>query len=226
MDPEDATGLPNRLGCLSRDAVGCIVEHADCVVFDFHRTLCSDLFFRPLGESVLAEIQPLLWGPDQGLLDRWMTGQVRASEIAGHLARHLGIPAVTIELALREGCRELVLNRAVWEFAQAVRAAGKRVALVTVNMDVFSEEVVPSHGLHRVFEVIVNSADHGTTDKLRLWPIAFGGLGTRIGYAHSFLIEDGEDSPRRFTQAGGKAYQYRDDVTFRAWLDQRRVAGI
>ena len=217
----EPTGLPDMGQCYTRDAVDRIVEKADCVVFDFHRTLCSDLFFRPLGESVVACIQALLWGQDQTLFNQWLTGQVKASGIAAYLSGLLGIPACRIEEALREGCREFVLNEAVWGFAQAVRAAGKRTALVTVNADVFSEETVPAHGLDRVFDVIVNSADRGDMDKLRLWPVAFEALGTHIGYANSFLIEDGEDSPRRFTEAGGKAYQYRDDGTFGAWLDQK-----
>lgn len=205
----------------AHDGVDRIVEKSDCVVFDFHRTLCSDVFFRPLGESVLARIQQLLWGPDQTLLDQWMTGRISASGIAEHLSGHLGIPAGEIEAGLRESCRDLVLNQAVWEFAQAVRAVGKRTALVTVNMDVFTEEVVPSHGLDRVFEVIVNSADHGELDKRKLWPVAFQSLGEGIGYANSFLIEDGEDSPLAFAEAGGKAYQYSDGDAFTIWVNER-----
>jgi len=198
-----------------------IVEHADCVVFDFYLTLCSEFFFRPLGESVLSQIQLLLWGKDQSLLDQWMTGHVSAPQIALYLSQHLDISAKEIEAGLREGCRGFVLNEAIWAFAQAVRKAGKRIALVTVNMDVFSEEVVPSLRLDQVFEVIVNSADEGEMDKSRLWPVAFEALGGGISYPGSFLIEDGTHSPAKFTAAGGKAYQYTDDASFTAWLSTR-----
>ncbi len=215
--PGEATGSPNAVDLWHPEQVDRIVGHAECVVFDFHRTLCSDLFFRPLGEPVLARIQPLLWGADQSLLDQWMGGHVKASGIARYLSQHLGIPAREIEAGLRDGCRKLVLNEAIWAFAQAVRKAGKRTALVTVNMDVFSEEVVPSLGLDQVFEVIVNSADEGELDKSRLWPVAFEAMGSGIGYADGFLIEDGADSPAKFTAAGGMAYQYTDDARFMAW---------
>lgn len=203
-----------------RDAVDRVVDGAKCVVFDFHGTLCSELFFQELGDTALACIQGLLWGEDQTLLDQWMAGRVSASVIADHLATPLGFAAHEIEQALRTGCRRLTLNDAVWRFAQAARAAGKRTALVTVNMDVFSEAVAPSHPFDEVFEVVVNSADYGVTDKLRLWPIAFEVLGD-VDYADSFLIEDGECSPRKFTEAGGRAYQYTDDAAFSVWLNRR-----
>ena len=70
-------------------------------------------------------------------------------------------------------------------------------------------------------DVIINSADHGTTDKRRLWPIAFRFLGNGADYANSFLIEDGDKSPEQFMQAGGKAYQYRDDLAFADWIKSR-----
>jgi len=67
----DAVGL-----YLSAAEIDRVVEKADCIVFDFHLTLCSDLFFTPLGESVMADIKRLFWEQDQMLQSRWMTGQV------------------------------------------------------------------------------------------------------------------------------------------------------
>ncbi|MBN2581989.1 MAG: hypothetical protein JXL80_02900 [Planctomycetes bacterium] len=206
---------------LSATEVDCVVDGAECVVFDFHLTLCSELFFTALGESAMAGVQQFLFGHDQALADRWMLGEATASQVAQYLSERIGLAASEIEAGLRQGCREFVLNEAVWGFARSAHAAGKRTALVTVNADVFSEEIAPSHGLDRVFDIIVNSADHGTTDKRRLWPVAFEALGDAIGYAGSFLIEDGEQSPSQFIEAGGKAYQYRDDAAFTAWIRER-----
>ncbi len=215
--------MPIKTEQFSCDEVDRIVGGAECVVFDFHLTLCSDMFFASLGKSTLARTERLLWGDDQTLSDKWMAGQVKAPQIADYLSGHLGISPSEIEDALRRGCREFELNMAVWDFARAASKAGKRMALVTVNADVFTEEVVPSFGLDGVFEIIVNSADCGEVDKLnKLWPVAFDALGGGISFSNSFLIEDGVDSPTKFTQAGGKAYQYTDDATFATWLDDRR----
>lgn len=194
------------------------VGGARCIVIDFHQTLCSGLFFATLEAPVIEKIERLFWQGDAELQHRWMTGEVTAQQIVEHLSVQVGMSADALNASLREGCRRLSLNEMVWAFARSARAAGKRTALVTVNADVFSEDIVPAHGLDRVFDVIINSADHGTTDKCRLWPIAFDRLGGGIGYANSFLIEDGEQSPRQFVEAGGKAYRYHDDVAFGNWI--------
>lgn len=93
-----------------------------------------------------------------------------------------------------------------------------KTALVTVNGDVFSDVIIQDQGLAGIFDVIVNSADHGCSDKLRLWPIAFAALGADISYADALLIEDGERNPARFRLQGGLAHQYCGDETLRTWL--------
>ena len=221
-DGANASDPPDACTRLDRESIDAIIGGADCVVIDFYGTLCSDPFWRPLGERALATIYQTLWLGDQALLNSWMSGQASAAEVCRRLSAPLGMPAGAVEEALRESCRAFVFNDAVWKFAQAARGAGKRTALVTVNMDVFSEEVAGSHHLDRVFETIVNSADHGHLDKRRLWPIAFQALAGDIGYANSFLIEDGDEGSAKFRAAGGGAYQYTDDEAFRTWIGGRR----
>jgi hypothetical protein len=85
-------------------------------------------------------------------------------------------------------------------------------------MDVFSEVVVPAHGLDRVFDVILNTADYRELRKEVLWDGAFALLGDGLGYSNSLLIEDGPAEPARFRARGGHAYQYTDDTHFGAWL--------
>ncbi len=215
--------MPNGTENFSHGEVDRILGGAECVVFDFHLTLCSELFFKGLGESALARTERLLWEQNHILSDQWMAGEVKATQIADFLSVPLGISASEIEHRLRRGCREFALNGAVWSFARAAADVGKRMALVTINADVFTEEVVPSLGLDGVFETIINSADCGEVDKLKLWPMAFDKLGGGINFTNSFLIEDGQH-PAKFISAGGKAYQYTDDATFAGWLDERRRA--
>ncbi len=119
---------------------------------------------------------------------------------------------------MEEGCRHLDFNPAVWNFALAQKPAGRKTALVTGNMDVFTKVVVPAHGLDQLFDVILNTADFGEIRKEVLWPMAFERLGGGIGYANSLLIEDGESEPAKFRALGGLAYQYRNDGLFLDWL--------
>ena len=99
------------------------------------------------------------------------------------------------------------------------RAAGRKTAIVTGNMDVFTKVVMPCHKLSEKFDVIINSFDYQAIDKNILWAKAFEILGHGIGYRQSLLIEDGANNVRKFRANGGYAYQYENDERFLRWLE-------
>ena len=86
-------------------------------------------------------------------------------------------------------------------------------------MDVFTEFVVPAHGLADKFDVIINSFDYKELDKSVLWAIAFEFLGGGIGYHQSLLIEDGQKNVERFRESGGYACRYENDEQLTRWLN-------
>ncbi len=118
---------------------------------------------------------------------------------------------------MEEGCKELAFNPSVWLFALKQKLAGRKIALVTDNMDLFTKVIVPAHKLDRIFDVIINSSDFHEIGKEFLWPLAFERLGNGIGYANSLLVEDGETEPEKFRQLGGVAYQYKGEKAFSKW---------
>ena len=61
------------------------------------------------------------------------------------ITQNMDISAVLETMAL--GCRDLDFNEAVLNFALAQRSQGRRTAIVTANMDIFSDVVVPAHRL-------------------------------------------------------------------------------
>ena len=193
----------------------------ECVVFDFAFTLCSDFFCKvtpPECPDWFYQFQRRIYCRHSPYLDDWMTGRLTSRDIARVMTRHIPMPVERILTTMEEGCRHLEFNPAVVAFAKTQRGQGRKVALVTANMDIFTKIVVPAHGLDKLFDVIVNSADHGELRKERLWPIAFERLGQDIGFQNSVLIEDRTDSPQRFRELGGRAYQYTTDQAFTRWL--------
>ena len=196
-------------------------EQIKCVVFDFGFTLSPDHYFNvppPGCPHWHAVIQKVIFG-DPAIMIPWMKGELTSLDIAGMLSRHFPLDIPTIAATMEKGCQHLAINPAVRDFAVAQKAAGRKTALVTDNMDVFTKVVVPSHGLDGLFDVILNSADFHEIRKEFLWPIAFERLGGGIGYANSLLIEDGESEPVLFRELGGYAYQYSNDTAFLEWLD-------
>jgi phosphoserine phosphatase len=192
-----------------------------CVVFDFGFTLSPDYYFNvspPGCPQWHAVIQKEIFG-EPAVTTPWMKGELTSLDIAGMLSKHLSLDTMTIAETMEKGCAHLSLNPAVRDFAAAQKAAGRKTALVTDNMDVFSKVVVPAHGLERLFDVILNSADYHEIRKELLWPIAFERLGGGIGYANSLLIEDGETEPVQFRSLGGYAHQYSNDAALLEWLE-------
>ena len=196
-------------------------EKIKCVVFDFGFTLSPDYYFNvcPVGCPQWHEVIQKVIFREAAIVIPWMKGELTSLDIAGILARHLPLDILTIEATMEKGCEQLSFNPAVWDFAVAQRAAGRKTALVTDNMDVFTKVVVPSHGLMKLFDIILNSADLHEIRKEFLWPVAFERLGGGIGYENSLLIEDGENEPALFKALGGYAYQYSNDAAFLEWLD-------
>ncbi len=191
-----------------------------CIVFDFGFTLSSDLYFKvaPPGYPHWRDvIQKHIFDEPQ-IAEQWMVGNLTIENMAGIISRYINMDVTSIVETMEQGCEHLTFNQAVWNFALAQRGSGRKTALVTANMDVFTKVVVPCHRLHEVFDVIVNTFDYKELRKERLWPIAFQRLGNDIHYGNSLLIEDGDTEPARFRELGGYAYQYSTDELFVEWL--------
>lgn len=194
-------------------------DRINTVIFDFAGTLCSERYFRPLGPAALDAIAQLVFGDNaKTWAEPWMRGDLASRDVADYLSQHLPFSADVVLTALREGCSRMTFNVAVHDFACRQRQAGRRTALVTANMDVFTETVVPAHDLDGLFDIVLNTADYGTLDKGVLWRAAFDAFGQGHDYASALLIEDRPERVADFRSLGGHAYRYEDDVAFEAWL--------
>jgi FMN phosphatase YigB (HAD superfamily) len=191
-----------------------------CIVVDFNGTLCSDRYFKtgPAGCCNWRALFEQHVFSDQKRLTDWCTGKLRTGDIAQIISSHTGLPRETVVAEMRKGCQNLAFNQEVVRFVELQRRAGRKAALVTGNMDVFTEVVAPFHHLDRAFDVIVNSADYGTDDKLALWQVAFDKIGTGVAFRNSLLIDDSEKWTRAFEAQGGTAHRYVSEEGLRQWI--------
>ena len=189
-----------------------------CVVFDFYKTLCSEHYFLPLGLPFVDSVAELVFGDNsEKWADPWMRGDLSSADIAEYLSRHSTYTKVEILDGLRQGCANMHFNPEVWRFAQSQKRSGRRTVLATLNMDVFTEVIVPSHTLESMFDVIVNTADIGTLEKDLLWQQAFDALPDGVSFSNSLLIDDSATMVSLFSELGGTAYQYGHDDELRKW---------
>ncbi len=189
------------------------------IIVDFDGTLCSGRYFEPLGQDALDAIAQLVFGDNSPhWADPWMKGELSSHDIAVYLSKHLPNSAEDILSSLREGCSNMPINPVLRDFTLQQREVGRKTALVTANMDVFTEVVVPANGLEAQFDIVLNTADHGTLDKGILWRRAFEFFGPGYSFDSALLIEDSPEMVLLFQSLGGFAYRYEGDQDFLAWL--------
>jgi len=192
-------------------------KHINSVIFDFSGTLCSGRYFAPLGQDALDAIGQLVFGDSSPQwADPWIKGDLTSHDIVSYLSEHLPHSEDEILSALREGCSNMTFNPVVYDFALQQREAGRKTALVTANMDCFTNVVVPAHDLDNVFDLVLNTADHQTLDKSILWRKALETFGSDYSFSTALLIDD---RPGVFESLGGYAYRYDGDEAFQEWLE-------
>lgn len=191
------------------------------VIFDFDGTLCFGRYFEPLGKESLEVIGTLVFGDSSPQWAHpWMKGDLTSQDIASYLSEHLPHSKDDILSALHHGCSNMTFNPAVLGFALEQRQTGRKTALVTANMDVFSDVVAPAHELQSVFNLVLNTSDHRTLDKSILWHKALSSFGSGFSFASSLLIDDSPRMISLFKSLGGHTYQYKGDPAFQAWLEE------
>jgi hypothetical protein len=191
-----------------------------CVIFDFANTLSSSHYFqtnppqcpnwRKLFEEHVFSVKEKLTS--------WCTGNLSAIEIAKEIQPFSKMPLETMISEMHAGCKNIVFNNEVMQFAKNQHKHNRKTALVTVNIDLFSEIISPFFGFNNLFDVVINSADFKTDDKETLWQTAFNQLKNDISYNNTLLIDDSEKWVSIFLKNNGNAFQYAIDSKFREWL--------
>lgn len=199
------------------------LDNIKCVVFDFANTLSSDLYFqnRPEFCPNWRELFQQYVFSDKQFLTDWCTGKLSTRDIAGIMHSNINMPVDSIIAEMYNGCKNLTFNTYVINFAKLQRNVGRKTALVTINMDIFTDIIVPFYGLDRIFDVIINSADYSTDNKLELWQVAFKLFDSNISYNNSLLVDDSEKWVAEFRNCGGEAYRYKNDNEFNNWINSK-----
>jgi FMN phosphatase YigB (HAD superfamily) len=190
------------------------LRQIDCFVFDFGATLSSHPYFTvcpPECPEWADLFQAHVFKKARSVFDDWMAGEIDARDVAEMMSPVTGIAANRVIEFMKLGVRGLSQNKAVRDLAIRAREMGKRMVLVTGNIDLFDTEIVPDLGLSDIFEVIVNSSRSRELHKEKLWDEAFRLLNSGASYETSFLIEDSTNNVEMFRRLGGYAHLYVDD---------------
>ena len=192
------------------------------VLFDFHKTLCHDNFYESVLSAEHANVREWITKnifQNSELVKEWMRGKTDWRSIHTHIVAATGIDRELLDRAFIESVKRMRLDEEMIRLAQELKQKGFIVAIVTDNMDIFSEITVPYHGLADVFDVIFNSADQ-TLLKGDEHGKLFAIVADKIGIAtnQSILIDDSKKTTDLFRELGGLAITHTDAYSTREEL--------
>ena len=178
------------------------------VLFDFDGVLCHDRFY----ESAMADEYPdaCIWiekniFTDGELMGKWMRGKLSSPDVNQRIATATGLDAALLDRKLDESARQMSLNRRCLLLIEKLKSKGLKTGIVSDNMDVFTRVIVPTNGLARYFDVIINSADYGLLKQDldgALFDIAAKNIGVPV--ARTLLIDDSPGDIEVFNKKGGE----------------------
>lgn len=201
-----------------------------CVFIDWHGTLSHSLFWEHRDD--LAPLRAALFAPDgshSNLVVPWCRGALTSEEVIATVAATTGIDPAMALRELEASCRRMIIPAAALAAVAALRTRGTFVAIATDNMDAFGRWTVPSLGLARQFDAILNSAELRTSK----WECDEAGRSrffrpfldrAGIGPGESILLDDsveGEAHVAPFGIAYRRIAAPADLLSALAWLNER-----
>jgi hypothetical protein len=180
------------------------------LLWDFGDTLADERWMRrcPAGCPDWGKAWTLTM---EDLADDWNVGAIGSSTVYEALADRTGMSTSEVEAHARECCERIVFYSNAWRMAREHRLPQ---GLVTVNPDLFTDHVVPSHALAGVFDVIVVSFAERTADKSDLCETALDRLGRADERSSALLIDNRLDLVQAWKRNGGVAYWFQSDEQF------------
>jgi FMN phosphatase YigB (HAD superfamily) len=199
------------------------------IIFDFDGVLCRDYFYTNLKASypeVSDFINTKIFVKGGDVSDKWMRGEFAADDVNKIISDNTGINFDELSNLFIESVYAMKIDNRLLDLAKTVVLEGKKVALVTNNMDVFNEITIKNYNLDKIFPVIVNSCDYGIMkhdENGRLFDIAMEKLGV-LNYDGALLIDDSSKARTAFESKGGATFPYENYEQFEPWMKENLLA--
>lgn len=169
---------------------------------DFDGTICHDRFWRSLSDAEYTLIQSVLFGTETTMIKDWMCGRYTSEDTNQLVSEKTKLPYAYLWKNFVRDCQTMRVDPAILEVITILRQHYS-VILITGNMDCFSRWTIPTLGLNKYFDTIVNSAKEGQLKTERNGETFLKYLSG--GIADAILIEDSPTSCTLFTTLGGTA---------------------
>ena len=192
------------------------------VLFDFDGVLCKGRFYEKTLLPDYSEIYD--WNQmnifeNKEMVRNWMRNRVNSAEINELIAKNTGIECNFLNELYEESIRRMELEKEVKDLAELLKLSGKKIGIVTDNMDIFTKITIPNHRLDTLFDIIINSADYRILkkdEKGKLFDVALAALGEKI--ENSLMVDDSESTVELYRQKGGQGFVYKNPAELKSFL--------
>lgn len=193
------------------------------VLFDFDGVLCSDYFYNTLGKTdpeLYDDINTKIFREDKPLIRSWMRGRKTADDINRIVSKRLGKSYKFLKQALEISITKMRLNQQMLELVNNLKRKNVKVAILTDNMDVFTDILVPHNNLRQLFDEIFSSFEYRKLKADNDGEFIKEALDTlQINPKETAIVDDWDEIGRIFTNWGGHFFLYKNNFRdFRNWL--------
>lgn len=197
-------------------------KETHAILFDFHHVLSHDHFYEstlvPEYKDVSAWISQTIFG-DRELVRDWMRGKVTWRELHARIACETGMDRELLDELFVESVKRMHIVEEMIVLAQELKDKGFKIAIVSDNMDIFSEVTVTHQKFDQLFNHIFNSADHGllkSDEHGKLFHYVAETL--RVPIEQTIFIDDTKSATDLFKELGGRAITHTDPKSTREQL--------
>ncbi len=186
----------------------------DGVISRFHASSKQEGFYSdllPKHPTLHKNITDLLFGPSKYLRESWMCGQINYTDVNALMAHKFGVERSYLDAELLKSLRQFTLNQNLITLLQKFRSSGTTVAIMSDNMDVFTQYAVPHFSLLTFFDAVYSSSDLKQMKKHNNWE-----LPKKIAkkynceYADVLVIDDWEELTIALAGLGFQTFFYNE----------------
>lgn len=180
------------------------------VIFDFGNVLSEDYFYTTLDPEIYEKISYDIFHSPNKLADDWMRGEINSHDVNRVIADKHNLSLDLLERELEKSVKLMKLNNSLLDFAREIKKKKVKIILLTDNMDIFQEVLVPHNKLNLLFDFIMPSFEHKMLkqdDNGRLANIAISKLG--VNYPETLFIDDSKPFGEIIENKGGNFYLYK-----------------
>ncbi|MCX6714231.1 MAG: HAD hydrolase-like protein [Candidatus Uhrbacteria bacterium] len=195
---------------------------ARAFLFDFHHVLSHDHFYEstllPDHKEVSEWISQTIFG-DHELVRDWMRGKTTWRILHDRIVGETGMDRLLLDQLFIESVKRMKIIDEMIDLARELKEKGFKIAIVSDNMDIFSEVTVPYQKFDQLFDEIFNSADHGLLkqdEHGKLFQYVADILGVPI--ENTIFIDDTKSTTDLFIELGGQAITHTDPESTRKQL--------